>query len=225
MLRAAALLMIGLGTLYSLGLAHESRQDFAGVATSVRTSLQFVTTSIGPAGRTTWPASGLVIAVLCAATAVLLLVAWRTRPRERVRAAGFLAILGGLGCVALAIGVSRAGMGWTVGFSPRYVMLACPILCVIYLAWLVYGGKRWSRFGPGLLCVGLLVLLPVNNRLGLRWAKEQSKYDQAFLADVRAGVSPSELAERHWNVLSGEITDMADHIESMRRTGLGIYKR
>ena len=225
LLCATVVVMLVLGVWHGIGLSHSSCFTTPGVRDSLRTSLQFVATAVGPAGRWLWPVSGLLIAGVSAVTLVLPLVAWRTMPTERVRTAGLLAGIVAVGGVSLAIGVCRSGFGWTSGLSPRYVTVACPLLCVIYLTWLVFGGTRWSRWGPSVLCAGMLAVLPVNTGDGLDWAGNQYDVKQAFQSDLRAGVQPEELAERYWEFLGPQQEVLAESMKVMRRAGLGIYQK
>lgn len=41
--------------------------------------------------------------------------------------------------VAASVGLSRSGVGDDAGLAGRYITILSPLLCVIYVAWLVYG--------------------------------------------------------------------------------------
>ncbi|RKY21869.1 MAG: hypothetical protein DRQ55_02785 [Planctomycetota bacterium] len=225
LLRATVLGMAALSLAYMLGLRIATvGSSPAGLRSSLQTALQFASTSLGPAGRTLWPLSGLAVAGLTAATAVLLLRTWRARPEQRVRAMGLLAALVAMGTLALAVGVGRSGLGWEAGFGQRYVTSAGLLLCCIQLAWIVYGGPRWSRRVPALLCLSMALLMPHNLRAGYDWAQALQDTKAPFESDLSAGASPEELAERHGPQLSPRQEGLAKKIELMRRTGLGIYK-
>ena len=92
-----------------------------------------------------WPAGWIVVALVGATLGLLAIVIVRA-PEERPRALGLAAIIVSMVAVAGAVGVSRAGLGPAAILASRYVTLTFPLLCALYIAWLVYG-KAAGRVG------------------------------------------------------------------------------
>lgn len=112
-----------------------------------------------------WPVSLMVSVILMATFALLSTVAIR-KPEERPRALGLMAIIASMLAVAAAVGIGRSGFGPSAILVSRYITLAAPLLCALYVAWLVYGGPR-SRAGIlSLLLVMAGVALPDCYRYG-----------------------------------------------------------
>jgi hypothetical protein len=96
---------------------------------------------------------------LTAATiARLCVVVWRS-PSERPRAIGVGAVIGALLIVAASVGLSRSGLAGEPGLAGRYITILAPLVCAVYIAWLVYGpapARRAIHVGLlALVCAGL----------------------------------------------------------------------
>src|SRR5262249_50308147 len=97
-------------------------------------TLRFLSLAIYPQIATyAWPV-GLIAFVVVVATLVLLTMACVRSPAERPRALGLMAITFAMICVAAAVALSRAAMGPERIMSSRYIVLATPMLCVLYVA-------------------------------------------------------------------------------------------
>jgi hypothetical protein len=218
------LLGLGLGALaltalYFVGwerVPHHPRA--AGIFNTVKTSVQFVTIGLGPATRDLWPLMGLAVVACFGATAVMLLRVWRDRPAERARAGGLLLGLGALGCLAFGLGMGRNG------FEVRYVTLAVPAWCLVWLAWAIYGGARWSRGMPSILAATALLALWGNVRFGLDYARDLRSHLAAFEADLRAGVPRRELVRRYDPYLHPHQDIPLEYLPMLRRAGIGLYR-
>jgi len=220
LLAAAVALLVA-----SLPSSPASDVGFAGLGATAATTLRCLSTALGPVGRELWPWSGLIVALLGAASALLLLSTVRREPERRLGAsvllAGLLAVFG----LALVIGRSRAGLGWEAGFAPRYTTLMAPGLCCAYLAWRLHGGALARRV-PALLCVALLLALPFNTALGLRDARRYAADLEAFAADLRAGVAPAEAVRVHGPRIcpaEGE-RRVASDLQLMRQRRLWLFR-
>src|SRR5262249_51954474 len=117
-----------------------------GLVATLRTGLQFLGMSVGLPGIRLWPVVSLCVLALCGVSAWLAVIAWLTCRAERLRAAGLLLLLAAQGVMALGVGWGRAGMGPEAGFSSRYVTLTAPLLCCVYLLWILYGRPRTCRY-------------------------------------------------------------------------------
>ncbi len=228
-LRLCAALMCVSGAVYlaDYPTSPAANPGFMGVGPSLVTAWQCLSTSLGPVGRESWPWSAAFVVLLGLASAGLLLRVMLRHPERRRSASllltGLLATTG----VALSIGVSRAGLGWNAGFSPRYTTLMFPWLCCAYLAWRLHGdvsGWRRARLVPVALCVALCVALPFNTLLGAREAQQRADVLDAFAADVRAGLSPEDLADRHGSLLCPTRAVLIASLELLRERRLWLYR-
>jgi hypothetical protein len=218
-------LLLGLGVgaflltaLYFVGwerVPHHPRS--AGIYATLTTAVQFLSIGSGPAVRGLWPVIGLAVVSCVGATAALLLRAWRDRPRERARAGGLLLVLGALGSLALGLGMGRNG------FEVRYVTLAVPAWCAVWLAWMIYGeGRAGARF-PAVLTAAAAVALWGNARFGLTYARDLRSHLAGFEADLRAGVPRRELVRRYDPYLHPHQDVPLEYLPMLRRAGIGIY--
>lgn len=217
------LLALGAGAfaltaLYFVGwerVPHHPRS--AGIYTTLKTAVQFVTIGLGPAMRSLWPVTGLAVVVCFGATAVRLLRAWRDQPAERARAGGLLLFLGAMGSLALGLGMGRNG------FEARYVTLAVPAWCGVWLAWSIYGSERERVRLPAVLAAAALLALWGNSHIGLAYARDLRSHLGGFEADLRAGVPSRELVRRYDPYLHPHQDVPLDYLPMLRRAGIGIY--
>ncbi len=101
-----------------------------------------------------WPA-GAIIAILVLATLGLLAVSAVRSPGERPCALGIVAVILSIVGVAAAVGLSRAGLSPPARLASRYVTLALPLLCALYVAWVIYGKGR-ARFAVHVVLLALM---------------------------------------------------------------------
>ncbi len=190
----------------------------------VRTTVQFLSSGIGPAAKEIWPVSGVLVAVACGYALWQLYTVFLHQPQERVRAAGLFCFLGGIGSLALAIGVGRAFEGPRAGFMERYMTLAAPLLCLFYFQFTLYCTKAKIHL-QRTLCLLMLGLMVVNVPKGLRYAHYFDHLLTPLAADMRAGLAPADLALRHGEDLAFAPDEVfAARLEMLRRAHLGPYR-
>lgn len=161
---------------------------------------------LGPAGRSTWPASGVLAAAAVAAATAASLCQLGRGP-QRSAAVGVLAGLAGVVGVAASVGVSRAGIMPEVGFSSRYGLFAALGLGTAYLATARPVVGRATRAGEWL---GLAVVLaavaaaaPPSVEVGAVYRNN----GRAVWYQARSGATTEELTGRFVNaVFAGEDT-------------------
>ena len=78
-------------------------------------------------------------------------------------------------CVGVAVGVSRSGLGPGAILASRYITLTIPMLCALYVAWLLYAR------GPARAAVhlGLLALMGLAFPAGHRFSREYGSHVRA----------------------------------------------
>ena len=115
----------------------------------VRTALEFLSLSINLGATGYWMAASLTVLALAATTLIRLSMLAARSPHERPRALGLAAIIISMIGLAVSVGVSRSGFGPGMGLSSRYVVLAAPLLSVLYFTWLLYTpARRKSSYRP-----------------------------------------------------------------------------
>jgi hypothetical protein len=229
--RRDGLLIIGLaGSLlalvagYFVGL-RRCNADSPSIWASLGTALQFLSGGIGPAAKEIWPVSGVLVAVACGYTLWQLYDVFRRQPHERVRAAGLFCFLGGIGSLALAIGVGRAFAGSRAGFMPRYITVGAPLLCLFYLQFTLYSSAAAKIHLQRTLALLMCALLVVNVPKGLRYAHYFQNLMTPLIADMRAGLPPTALATRHGEDLGFAPEEVfAQRLEVFRAARLGPYR-
>ncbi|CAN0309065.1 unnamed protein product [Ectocarpus fasciculatus] len=179
---------------------------------------------MGPAGRTTWPFSALALGAGLGLSLLMLLVVWRRDAERRSRAVCLGSAIAGMLGVALVIGYSRGGFGWTAGFAARYVTPNSPLLVGLYFACLAAGTPKFQRWGPALLALAMLGLAPLNMQLGRAWAEDHAQTLRAFERDFQAGMPIEEVLELHGPSISPRQNHLLDAMQHMQRTGRGVVR-
>lgn len=166
--------------------------------TVLRTAVEFLTMSLGQAADKYWNWTGYGALILLGLTTLFLAWAWFVRPASRGTAFALLTFLAGFGAVALGIGWGRAGLGCAhSGLASRYVTLAAPALCAVYLAWGIAGRGQCGAFVQiALFGVACLFCLP-NFQEGFTYARAHRAAYLVFENELKAGLPPRQLAERH----------------------------
>lgn len=233
--RAAGGLTIGLAVLpmillglYFVGYSRSTPQAaWPGPAASMRTGLQFTANGLGPAAKEVWPISGILLLAGCAWGVWLAARAYRRRPQQRDRAAGFLCFLAAAVGLAVAIGVGRSGYGPESGFMPRYVTLAVPLLCCIYLLGEAYATPVVSGRLRRVFLMVMCVAAAVNARKGLPRAADLTAPVRALEADVRLGIPPRFLAVRHCRQrgFAASQAALTRLLQTLRQARLGPYRK
>ena len=174
-------------------------------------------------------------AVICCAIAsaavvlvclTVLLRALRTHDQERIRVVGLLAFFAACGILAAALGWGRAGRVMELGrMSPRYALLAAPLLCGAYFSLLLYGTPRLRRLGPAALALLAALLFPLNTREGLKRRDWFGAGMAAFERDLASGASIDALAQRHYPfLLHWDEPLMATSMRQLRDAGFVPFR-
>jgi len=220
----AALLLCGV---YFIGYQASPWNEVSpGIAATLATTAKFVIYGLGPVTAKAWVVFGAVCAMVLAASLAALLLALSTQDQERTRIVGLLAYFVACGILAAALGWGRAGRVAELGrMSPRYTLLAAPLLCAAYFTLLLYGSARLRRWGPASLALVAVLLFPLNTREGLKRRDWFGAGMQSFERDIASGASIDSLAQRHYQfLLHWDEPLMAESMRQLRDDGFAPFR-
>lgn len=212
--------------LYFLGYERPTwNPPSGGLLATLKTTTGLLVMGLGPGVRRSWEFStAFVGAVLLGAAGVTIMAVRRADRTQRHRTFGVLVAFLALGALGLAMGWGRSGLVPTAGLPQRYVLLAAPMLILVYFAWELYGAaslRRWVHAG---IMSSLVLLLPLNTSAGFEWRDWYIAGMTSFERDVSAGVPVPVLARDHRDFLMhwSEPT-LAANLEMLCQDRLGPF--
>jgi hypothetical protein len=229
--RRGARLMLGgavgalaLTALYIVGLVRPPyHPPSPSLLATARGAFQVLAMSLGPFGESVWPWSAGAVALLAAVTLLLLAGVVRAHASERPRALGlFVAMAAVLGMLA-ATGAARAGLGSEAGFATRYAMLSVPLFPAVVLTWVLYGGAA-ARFMQVALFSVLCMAFSINVQHAVAYGRARRAQADSLLQDVRAGMPPGAVAQRHWRHFYPNPDLLARRLRMLHEAGQGPYR-
>jgi hypothetical protein len=184
----------------------------------VATALQFLSTGLGPAAARLWPAVGVLTALAVAAGAAVSVGKVFSGPEDqRFRSLIMLTGLGGVLSLALGIAWGRGD-----ALAGRYVVLAAPVWCWIYLAWINAPRPALARLVQMCLFALMCALSMYYVSMGLELGKTRQAMTNAVRDDIAAGVPLTGLAQ--WaNYWCWDEQPFRDGLEFMRRSGVPFF--
>lgn len=227
-LALAAVLLVGLyfvGYNNALGIA--AQLPDVSLKASLATSTQILSISLGPAVKHYWFLAGSAVLTLLLLSVAVLLIAWLKEPQERLRVIGLLLFVGATGSLVLIVGRARAGYGEEYTLSGVYLNMALPALCCAYFIWIVYGKPAISNLVQMCLFTGMCLVFVPNLAIGLESGRHFSNSRQAFERDMRAGVPPFILAERHvvfLNPATDDVKEIDFRLRQMQQAGIPQFR-
>jgi hypothetical protein len=146
------------------------------------------------------------------------------RPEERLRAAGLLAVLVGVFCMALAIGHARTWYAETGSFGLHYVLVMSPLLVAAYLIVALYASPRAAPALQGAVFLLLVISAWHNYAPGEKSGHDMKQIVRAIEVEIRAGVPPEQVAKK---CLAIHPTPpmVAAGLQSLQQAQMGPYKR
>jgi len=230
-LAVLAALMVGLYFVdytNSPGTAGGQPVSEVSLKTSLETSIQVLSISLGPAVKPYWRLAGSAVLTLWLLSIAVLLVALLKEPQERMRALGLLSFISAVGSIVLIIGRARAGLGEEYIFSGHYQNMVLPALCCAYFIWIIHGTSTLkSLIQVCLFAAACLFFLP-NLYYGLGVARHFGTIGKALDQDIRAGVPPFILAERQiafLNPATDDVKGIALALRQMQQAGIPQFRR
>jgi len=210
--------------LYLGGFHGNHLGDSPGLLTTLHTAANFFATAISPTGGKV--GSVILVLLLGAGTllAVLLLLRAVWKKDRLGLALGLGAILASVLVTGFAIGQSRAILGSDEGSSPRYGLLAVPLVVGCYLCYVRFLDARVGKlleFGLMLLTACLLFN---NNRIGREMAQLRSERERPFIAELRAGGDIDTLTLKYNGVIFTHPPSTSDALKAMKKAGIGPFR-
>jgi hypothetical protein len=224
---ALAAISAGVFGLYFLGFEKPAHTPAPPDMTSViRGALGFLSTDLGRIFPKAWYLGAIVALVASAAAGWSLIRAWRQQSSQRPRILGLGLFLGGLGCLALAVGWGRAGFGPGASQANRYVSLSVLVLCAAYFACVIYGTTLLARAVPGALCLAAALMIWPNASEAASYGAKLHEFLEPFEVDLKAGVPHSILAERYThppNKIYPEESHLLSYLGMLHDAGFGMF--
>jgi hypothetical protein len=219
LLAAAAFVAVAL---YLIGYQPTRLPPSPGLRASLRTSAQFLSMSFAFKAKALWPYSALVMLWLALSSTAMLAIAWYRNPPVRSRAVSLLVFLMCTVVLAVSVGPSRAGFGYSAGFAMRYVSFLTPFLCCVYFIWEMYTplSPVWTRLGRRTLLVLASLIFLLNTPSGLRYARTKAEKLEALERDVRNGVPIYLLVHRYTPFVQYSQDWMAESLQMLQRVGV-----
>jgi hypothetical protein len=190
----------------------------SGILHTLKTALQFLTMSFGPAVKSAWPLSGFLMAIFIVAGVLVLCVVIRRKPTERARAAGLLLFMAAMGTLSLAIGLGRNG------FESRYITLAVPVLCALYVVFTLYLPREPARVASWALVLTACMCALTNTRSGLSYGSELRTHLGSFERNMEAGTLPFELVYKYAPYLHPNQQLVTDYLPLLQQAGIGSFR-
>ncbi|MGA2031598.1 MAG: hypothetical protein ABSG68_05040 [Thermoguttaceae bacterium] len=222
-----AAVLAGFCTCYFLGFHRPAIHAAApSVAAALRTSCEFLAGALGPAGKESWPLSGLLVLAACGLAVLPLLRTLMRRPEERFRAAGLLAWLAAVFVLAAGIGWGRSFIGPGAGFANHYMVLTASLLCFFALVWNAYASPRWLPHLQRCLLLLACVSFLVGVHKGPRCSAEIFDPLRDLERDAQAGIPPAMLAVRYADrfAFNEPLQKFTRWLEMLRTAKLGPYR-
>jgi hypothetical protein len=225
-----AVLLVGLYFVnYANAPSTAAGQPVAAVSlkAALKTSIQVLSISLGPAVKPYWRLAGSAVLMLLLLSVAVLIVALLKEPLERLRALGLLLFIGAAGSLVLIVGRARAGLGEEYALSGIYLNMALPALCCAYFIWIVYGKPGISTLVQMCLFTGMCLFFLPNLAVGLGMGRHFSTIGQTLKQDIRAGVPPFILAERHvafLNPATDDVKGIALRLRQMQQAGIPQFR-
>jgi hypothetical protein len=203
---------------YPIGLRGPAASPPSTAAAVAATALQFLSTSLG-ATVPLWQGRALVVAVLAAATLMVLGRAWRRDPAQRWRASGLAAGWGSVLLLAVFVGLGRAELTLHPGIQDRYLTLAMPTLILGYVGFSLYGGATARRVVPAGLLGATLLSMAVSGPQALGYGEFRRAQLDALRRDVDRGLPLEAIAARNASAIFQYSTGVEAHLRRLLDRG------
>lgn len=235
---AAAWLALAAGAVLLVGLNYAGYENHPGsyfsvpdptVQAHLRTSLEFLSTALGPAAAFVWPFGAAAVVLVGLLSAGLLLRVLRAWPAEWTRPVGLLLFLAATAGLAFGVGKGRAGdaNAASLGFEPRYTTLMAPTLCAVYFLWGLYAPRAVGRLARTVLFALAASVLMENTAEAVKNGRTRWTWEQGLLDAVQQGAPLCQLTRNFSRALTYELdqTEFARRLQMLKDGKVGPYRR
>jgi hypothetical protein len=189
----------------------------------LRVLLQFLALGLGPGASAFWEPAGFVMLGAFTVAVVFLATRLVASPGERSALGGLLASLLAFGALAAGLAWGRAGSGERAGLEPRYVTLASPAMCLLYLTAQRFPRRGVRTFVAMVLFTTTCVLAWPNAEIGITAGSDRAQRFAGLEADIHAGAPPSLILRRHVPFLHPSPDALAEWLPVFRRNRVGPF--
>ncbi len=116
------------------------------------------------------------------------------------------------------------GVGRLAGLEDRYVTLAAPLLCGLYLAWALAAPEAVGRFvAMSLFCAGIALLWP-NTERAIETGRDLREHTTAFERDLGSGMPTYALVRRYSPYLHPSQDVLSRELDALRTHQIGRFR-
>jgi hypothetical protein len=188
------------------------------------TTLEYLSTAICPNVPGYWQAGSILLVLLVVTTLVRLTIVGFLAPNERLRAFGLIAIILAMLATAIAIGMSRSGLGPGTALASRYITLTAPLLGALYIAWLVYGDRPARSAVHAILLAIACLVAPANIAFGLQYGRRVSAAEHRVERALRAGAPSAQVMRRTCPAIFTDPKIAYECFQMLKAGGFGEFK-
>jgi hypothetical protein len=195
-----------------------------GIVDLARTGLQFLTGGLGVPAALFWPWSGAVTLACCGLGMVFLGRAWAVRREDRPRVFGLATFLAAMLALAEGVGWGRGWAGSRAGFQERYITMASPLWCWLYLVWRLYAPAAIGRVGGNALFAAACVFAWPNTEAGLEYGRDVAARAQALRHDLLSGAPAYQIVRNYTPFLHPSQDEVTRLLPILRDAGIGPFR-
>ncbi len=183
--------------LYLIGYTSPAHRGPPPSLTAVATTtLEYLSLVVCADAPNYWRLAGLAVVLLVGATLLRLVVVVLQHPEESPSALGLFALILSMLSAAAAVGLSRSYFGAVGGRASRYVTIAAPLLCAVYVAWLAHGPSSAQRVVHIVLLALVCLAMPANIKFGLRFGEDRLSVYRSVERSLKARAHRSVLMRK-----------------------------
>jgi hypothetical protein len=183
--------------LYLIGYTSPAHRGPPPSLTAVATTtLEYLSLVVCADAPNYWRLAGLTVVLLVGATLLRLVVVVLQHPEESPSALGLIALILSMLSAAAAVGLSRSYFGAVGGRASRYVTIAAPLLCAVYVAWLAHGPSLAQRVVHNVLLALVCLAMPANIKFGLRFGEDRLSAYRSVERSLKARAHRSVLMRK-----------------------------
>lgn len=180
-------------------------------------ALQFLAQFTGWPNQDTWPLGAILVVLVAAASTIPIRNGWRRGGIERRSLLALVAVVCATLAMAAGVGAGRGADGELAGTLSRYGTFSMLAPTALWFAWVRFGVGMQRTVALTLSLVIAATIQVANLSGGFRDAEKRLVAEEALRADVRAGLTWSELAARNAVGLGAVEEDLRHALRDLER--------